>query len=52
MERERVKLTGPVGPEEALETQAETYPHYPYRQAFTIPHWRHELTACVLTPTE
>ncbi|MBW4494928.1 MAG: hypothetical protein KME26_17970 [Oscillatoria princeps RMCB-10] len=49
MEREKVKLMGPVGTEEELETHSETYPHYPNRQAFTIAHWRQELTACVLT---
>lgn len=49
MERERVKLTGPVGTEEELETHSETYPHSPYRQAFIVPHWRHELTAGVLS---
>ncbi len=44
-----VKLTGPVGTEEELENHLETYPHNPYWQAFTIPHWRQELTASVLS---
>jgi ABC-type antimicrobial peptide transport system ATPase subunit len=33
----------------AIEDVLETYPHHPYQQAFSIPNWRQELIAHVLS---